>query len=70
MRSLKAVSADEFTAFVGAYQPALTSRPLPNGTVVYEDTSDGSVWPDSLVASYLMPQPPRRPRASGYRIPA
>lgn len=70
MRQLRACSADEFKAFVAGYAVPLTFESKDNGLVVYSDTSDGSVWPDSLVASYLMPQPPKRPRASGYRIPA
>lgn len=69
MRDLRTCSADEFNAFIASYKPALSSRALPNGTVVYEDFSDGAIWPDSLVASFIAPVPPKRPRASGWRIP-
>lgn len=70
MRDLRAVSKPEFDAFVAAYTPPLTSRSFSSGLIAYEDTSDGATWPDSLVASYVAPAPPKRSRASGWRIPA
>lgn len=69
MRDLRAVTKPEFDAFIAAYAPPLTSRSFASGLIAYEDTSDGVVWPDSLVASYVAPAPPKRPRASGWRIP-
>lgn len=69
MRDLRLVSQADFNAFIAAYSPPMSNRMLDNGTIVYEDTSDGSAWPDSLVASYLVPMPPKRTRAGGWRIP-
>jgi hypothetical protein len=69
VRNLRAVSQSEFSAFVTSYSPALTSQAMQDGLVAYTDTSKGDAWPDSLVASYLAPQPPKRPRATGWRIP-
>lgn len=69
MRDLRAVTQTEFNAFVAGYSPALSSIVQPGGLVAYTDTSNGDEWPDSLVASYLAPQPPKRPRATGWRIP-
>lgn len=69
MRDLRAVTQAEFNAFVAGYTPALTSIVQPGGLVTYTDTSNGEEWPESLVASCLAPQPPKRPRASGWRIP-
>jgi hypothetical protein len=69
MRDLRLVTQAEFDAFTSAYTPPLTVEAQQSGLIVYTDTSDGSAWPDSLVASYLAPQPPKRPRASGWRIP-
>lgn len=69
MRDLRLVSQGEFDAFVAAYTPPLTAQMQPNGIVAYTDTTGGDAWPDSLVASYLAPNPPKRPRAAGWRIP-
>lgn len=69
VRDLRIVPQPEFDAFVAAYQPPLTSRAFASGLVAYEDTSNGATWPESLVASYVAPAPPKRPRASGWRIP-
>lgn len=68
MRDLRQVTATEFSAFLAAYPNPLASE-IRNGTLcVYTDVSGGSTWPESLVASYLVPGPTRR-RAGGYRIP-
>lgn len=69
MRDLRVTIKAEFDAFVAAYTPPLTSRTFSSGLIAYEDTSSGDTWPDSLVASYVAPAPPKRPRASGWRIP-
>lgn len=69
MRDLRAVTQGEFDAFVSAYSPPLAVVGQANGLVAYTDVSAGAVWPDSLVASYLAPMPPKRPRATGWRIP-
>jgi len=70
VRDLRPVSQDEFQAFLSSYPNPLSSRSTQNGRVFYEDKSSGDEWPDSLVASYNTPQPPKKPRASGWRIPA
>jgi hypothetical protein len=70
MRDLRLVTAQEFSAFVASYSPALVPVTMMGGVVAYTDTSNGAEWPDSLVASSLAPQPPKRPRATGWRIPA
>lgn len=69
MRDLRVVTQAEFNAFIGAYSPPLTVVAQPNGLIAYTDPSGGAAWPDSLVASYLAPMPPKRPRATGWRIP-
>jgi hypothetical protein len=69
MRDLRLVTQAEFNDFVSSYAPSLQVEAMPNGLVAYTDVSDGTAWPDSLVASYVAPLPPKRPRATGWRIP-
>jgi len=66
MREMRAVSADEFNAFVTANADKLSSS-LIGGTQCYLDNTAGEEWPDNLVASFLVANGARR-RATGWRI--
>lgn len=66
MRDMAAVSEPEFNAFLVSYPNPLTEQRI--GQVhCYTDTSNGDLWPDSLVASFL-PATATRRRAGGWRI--
>ncbi|MDB5531616.1 MAG: hypothetical protein JWR51_4719 [Devosia sp.] len=67
MRNLRSVSSEEFNEFIATY-PAPLAQKMIGATQHYLDTSDGQVWPDNIVASYL-PATEVRKRAGGWRIP-
>lgn len=68
MRDLRPVPSEEFSAFIAAY-PAPLAQKSVGLAVHYLDNSDGQLWPENIVATYL-PASETRKRASGWRIPA
>lgn len=69
MRDMRIVTQEEFGAFLASY-PNPLGQVIRNSVCSFCDTSTGDMWPESLVASYLMADPPFRRRPSGWRIPA